>query len=185
MAVAGGRTLTVALRWPGGPARCLAAAGPAGKTLPVAASSRHHRILYGSSRRRRQVHRHTLGALAAVGDPGADGIPAAEAVSAEAGTSETIQGGSVTSAAATEAAATATGLKVAHGEAETPAAPAAAAEADPDGTAHEDSEGPPHWAEWKLGVALAGASFEAYGGLSEPGLPDRTLTGAEIRYTDR
>ena len=39
--------------------------------------------------------------------------------------------------------------------------------------------------DWKLGVALAGASFEAYGLLAQPGLPKHHACGADTHYMDR
>lgn len=43
---------------------------------------------------------------------------------------------------------------------------------------------PPHHVNWQTGVVLAGASFEAYGVLAEPGLALRSEQGTEIHFVD-
>ena len=45
--------------------------------------------------------------------------------------------------------------------------------------------GSPLLPDWRVGVALAGASFEAYGELSEGGLPEKHANGTEVHYVDR
>lgn len=65
------------------------------------------------------------------------------------------------------------------------AAAAAAAGAEEGNCGAGDGGRSPLLPDWRVGVALAGASFEAYGGLSEEGLPEKHANGTEVHYVDR
>jgi hypothetical protein len=53
------------------------------------------------------------------------------------------------------------------------------------GSGASNGSHPPLLPDWRVGVALAGASFEAYGELSEGGLPEKHANGTEVHYVDR
>lgn len=126
--------------------------------LPAAAAA--PRLLMGSSGssssggRRRWLQRHTR--MAAFHS--ADGRPAGAPAASGHGSTEPDDGSSK-------------------------AAPAAAAAGAADPSAGSQQE-PPHMVNWQTGVVLAGASFEAYGVLAEPGLPLRSEQGTVIHFID-